>query len=102
MGILKKTIAVTVLFMMMIYFFPKPYIAMADQPAATKGKITEHDPKGRTTTEIDSPEKSSVNWLWALLGVAAIGGVVAALGGGGGGGGDDPPPSATGSFEATW
>lgn len=34
-------------------------------------------------------KKGGSKWLWALLGVALIGGAAAAAGGGGGGGGDD-------------
>ena len=105
MGMLKKTIAVIALLLMVNLFFLKPHVALADQIPATKGKITEHDPKGRTTVEIDSPEKSGGKWLWALLGVAAIGGIAAVAGGGSSEGDDDDdddPPATTGSFESTW
>ena len=98
MGILKKMTAVTILLLMGNFYYPKLDVVLADQLPATKAKITEHEPKGRKTIEIASPKKSGAKWLWALLGVAAIGGVAAAVGGGGGGGdGDD-----TGSFESTW
>ena len=104
MRILKKTTAAIVLLLMLIFYFPKPYIAEADQLPATKGKITKHDPKGRTTIEIDSQKNSGGKWLWALLGVAAIGGIAAAVGGGGSSDDDDgeDPPATTGSFESTW
>ena len=98
MGILKKAIAVFVLLMMMNFSFAKLHFALADQLPAQKGKITEHEPQGRTTVEIDSPKKSGRNWLWALLGVAAIGGIAAAAGGDGGGGSSHN----TGSFESSW
>lgn len=104
MRILKKTVTVIVLLLMVNFFLLKLDIALADQLPATKAKITEHEPKGRTTIEIGSPKKSSGKWLWALVGVAAVGGVAAAAGGGGGGGSSDgkTPPGATGSFESTW
>jgi len=103
MGILKKTMTVIVLLLMVNFFFLKLHVTLADQMPTTKGKITEHDPKGRTTVEIDSPGKSGGKWLWALLGVAAIGGIAAVAGGGSSGGGDDDdPPATTGSFESTW
>ena len=105
MGILKKAIAVILLLFMVHFGFPKLNIALADELSPAKGTVTEHEPEGTTTAEVGTAEKSggAGKWLWALLGIVAIGGVAAAAGGGGGGGGgggDDGGP--TGSFEASW
>lgn len=49
-----------------------------------------------------SEKKGGMKWLWALLGVALIGGIAAAAGGGGGGGGgDDGGDDTTGSIVIT-
>ena len=78
-------------------------------PASAEAGVTVKKPQGVLSPEIDIPSveeaKSSQGgggkWLWAILGVALVGGVVAALAGGGDdGGGEKPDP--TGSYEATW
>jgi hypothetical protein len=83
------------------FFFQFPYISSTAEAGVTAKK-----PEMISSPEEDIPvvegaepsKKGHVKLLWALLGVALIGGVAAvALGGGGGGGEDD-----TGSFEATW
>jgi len=56
---------------------------------------------------VTSSEKGSGNWLWAILGVALVGGAVAALSGGENGGGDDDDDCPSGncsaaSFEFSW
>ena len=103
MRLLKRMIAVMVLLLMVPVCFPKLDVALADQLPAPKPKITEHEPKGRTTAEIESPKTSGGQWIWALVGVAAIGGIAAAAGSGGGSGdGGKNPTGATGSFESAW
>jgi hypothetical protein len=99
MGIPKKTIAVVLLLLVVHFCFPTLLIALADQLPAAKAKVTEHEPSGRMTAEIDSTKTSGGKWLWALLGVAVIGGVAAAAGGGGGGGGGG---ETTGSVSGSW
>jgi hypothetical protein len=64
--------------------------------AAERTGITVREPQVLSSPEENIPvaekapsdEKGGGKWLWALLGVALIGGVAAAAGGGGGGGGD--------------
>ena len=64
--------------------------------------VTTRQPQVLSSPEEDIPvvekatseKKGGVKWLWALLGVAIIGGIAAVAGGGGGGGvgGDDGTP----------
>jgi len=77
-----------------------------------KADITKNKPVVKSLPEEKIPvetvkgkEGGGGKWLWALLGVALVGGVAAAAGGGGGGGGDDPPPPltpTTGNVTVSW
>ena len=77
-----------------------------------KADITENTPVIKSLPEEKIPveivkgkEGGSSKILWAILGVALVGGIAAALGGGGGsgGGGDDPPPTpTTGDVIVSW
>jgi hypothetical protein len=74
-------------------------------PAFAAAQITQTPPEIRSSPEIKIAEASdkqpaskvSHKWLWALLGLALIGGAAAAGGGGGGGGG-----GGTGSVSGSW
>ena len=107
MNILKKMLALllTVLFVNLFFFST----GFAQQNWYSKADITKHPPVIRSLPAEKIPVEvvkgGGTTWLWALLGVAAIGGVVAAAGGGGGGGGsgDEPPPEAdTGNVSVSW
>lgn len=72
--------------------------------------VTTRQPQVLSSPEEDIPvvekatseKKGGAKWLWALLGVALIGGIAAAAGGGGGGGGgDDGDDGTTGSIVIT-
>ncbi len=52
----------------------------------------------KCTEEKEEKKPRSKKWLWAILGVAVVGGAALALGGGGGGDGGDEPGSATSSW----
>lgn len=54
------------------------------------------------TETVTSPEKGGGNWLWALLGVALVGGAAAALMGGGRDKEDSSPDPETGDATITW
>lgn len=101
MGILRKGVAATLLLLTVVSGYPKLPEAIAGQAPITKGKVTEHEPGGRVSEEMSLSEESGAKWLWALLGVALVGGVAAAAGGGGGGGGSDNVAQ-TGTFTAGW
>ena len=71
-------------------------------------KITPYSPETKQTPAIEEVkvEKKGINWLWIILGIAAVGGIAAAVGGsksdsssssGGGGGG-----GSTGTTTITW
>ena len=64
-------------------------------------EITEHPPQTVMTPEKKLESGGGGKWLWALLGVALIGGVAAAAGGGGSGGGSSDGPT-TGSVSGAW
>ena len=73
--------------------------------------VTTRQPQVLSSPEEDIPvvekatseKKGGAKWLWALLGVALIGGIAAAAGGGGGGDdGDDDGTPDTGEHEFTW
>ena len=80
-------------------------------PSEVEARVTTREPQGLTSPEEDMPavastseEKGGGKWLWTILGVALIGGLVAAAGGGGGGGGgggDDDDDDATGTIVIT-
>jgi hypothetical protein len=67
-------------------------------------QITAHEPKTRISDLKELPEGKGVNWLWALLGLAVVGGVAAIAGGGGddGGGDDGDGGDNTGSVGGSW
>jgi hypothetical protein len=110
MNILKKMLVLllTVLLVNLLFFST----GFAQQNWYSKADITKHPPVIRSLPAEKIPVEvvkggGGSTWLWALLGVAAIGGVVAAAGGGGssggGGGGDEPPPEAdTGNVSVSW
>jgi len=99
---LKKATAITLTLLMVSLCLAKNPLVLADQLLADKGAIKEHEPQGRASVEIEAPQKGSTPWLWVILGVLGIGGLVAAAGGGGGDGGDDDGGPITGSFETSW
>lgn len=51
---------------------------------------------------VKGKEGGGGKWLWAILGVALVGGIVAAAGGGGGGGSDGPTTPTTGNVTVSW
>lgn len=77
-----------------------------------KADITKNTPVIKSLPEEKIPveivkgkEGGGKKMLWAILGVALVGGVAAAAGGGGGGGGggdDSPPAPTTGSVSVSW
>jgi hypothetical protein len=85
----------------------------SQQNLYAKADITKNKPVIKSMPEekipvevIKGPEKEGGNkWLWAILGVAAVGGLAAAAGGGGGGGGggssDNGEPD-TGDVTVSW
>jgi len=99
----KKGIALAALLLTINFMITHSPVALADTLPATGGNITVHEPQGRTSVEIEAPQTGGGSWLWAILGVAIVGGIAAAAGGGGGGGGgDDDDDDPTGSFETSW
>ncbi len=110
MNLLKKMLALA----LAILFFNLCMVnaVFAQQNWFSKAEITRHTPVIRSLPEEKIPvevvkEGGGSKWLWALLGVAAIGGVAAAVGGGGsssgGGGGEEPPPAGTtGDISVSW
>jgi len=90
---------------MLSWYLVKSPGVLADQLLLAKASITEHEPQGRNSVEIEAPPGGGTPWLWVILGVLGIGGLVAAAGGGGGGGDDDDDDGGgpiTGSFETSW
>lgn len=73
-----------------------PHVSFADSD------ITENLPQTVMTPEKKIDGGGGGKWLWALLGIALIGGVAAAAAGGGSssGGGSDGPT--TGSVSGSW
>ncbi len=77
-----------------------------------KADITKNKPVIRTLPEEKIPvetvkaaksEGGGGSWLWAILGVALVGGIAAAAGGGsGGGGGGDDDDDDTGNVTVSW
>jgi H+/Cl- antiporter ClcA len=108
MNFFKRMLIVVLILSVISLYFPK--IVLAGQgllfaEAATTTGITEHTPEILAPPEEDIPvekvaKEEKKTWLWALLGVAAIG-ALAAGGGGGGGGGGAPPPG-TGDVTVGW
>ena len=101
MYLFKRMLVGVLILSVISLYFPKIVLAGA---AKTTG-VTEHTPEMLAPPEEDIPvekvaKKEKKTWLWALLGVAAIG-LLAAGGGGGGGGGGAPPP-ATGDVTVSW
>jgi hypothetical protein len=72
-------------------------------PDPSGGKITPHEPVGRSGIVVDrpkSPAKTDESWFatykwWLLAGLVVIAGGAAAAGGGGGGGGGGPAGDAS-------
>ena len=74
---------------------------------STRDNITIHSPESVSTPEKDIPgeatvtsEKGSNTWLWAVVSIAAIVGIVAGAGSGGGNGGGSSGGS--GSISVSW
>ena len=104
-NITKKGIALTMLLLTVNLYVLENPLVWAGTITAAKATITEHEPQGETTPEIDAPEKGSSKWLWIIAGAVAVIGLAAAAAGGGGGGGSSSSSggeSATGSFEVSW
>jgi hypothetical protein len=103
--ILFLTICLLNLFLTGTVFSQQNYYAKAD---ITKNRpVIKSMPEEKIPVEvIKEPEKKGGNkWLWAILGVVAVGGLAAAAGGGGGGGGggsSDNGESATGDVTVSW
>ena len=76
---------------------------------STRDNITTHLPESVGTPEKDisgetttvASEKGSKKWLWAVVSIAAIVGIVAGAGSGGGNGGGNNGGS-TGSINVSW
>ncbi len=100
----KKTTAITLTILMVSWGLVMSPLILADQLLLAKAKVIEHEPQGRTTVEIETLQQGGTSWLWVILGVLGIGGLVAAAGGGGGGDDDDDDGGGpiTGSFETSW
>jgi hypothetical protein len=87
-------------------FFQFPCSAMAEYFAQVKPGPTIKKPEALTSPEEEFPvaekagpqEKGGGKWLWALIGVALVGGVAAAMSGGGGGGGSGNGEDTTGTI----
>ena len=98
--ILFLTLCVCNFFMVGTAFSQESWYAKAD---ITKNKpVIKSLPEEKIPVEIvNGKEGGGGKWLWALLGVALVGGIVAVAGGGGdGGGGDDDGP--TGDVVVSW
>lgn len=101
----KKATAIALAMLMLSWCLLKSPVVLADQLLLAKAKITEHEPQGRHSTEIEAAPAEGTPWLWVILGVLGIGGLVAAAGGGGSSGDDDDDDGGgpiTGSFETSW
>jgi hypothetical protein len=75
---------------------------------SSRENITTHSPESVSTPEKDIPgeatvtsEKGSETWLWAVVSIAAIVGIVAGSGSGGGNSGGNNGGS-TGSINVSW
>ena len=84
--------------------------ASAAEPGLIAKNITREAPQAVSTQEERIPVekvKKGHGWIWAMLGVALVGGAVAALAGGASGGSSDgsnkgATPSTSGSYEFSW
>jgi hypothetical protein len=84
--------------------------AFSQQNWYAKADITKNKPIVKSLPEEKIPAQAAKGGggklLWALLGVALVGGIGAAVagggGGGGGGGGDDDDTPATGGVTVSW
>ena len=103
--ILFLTLCISNYFMAGTVFCQENWYAQAD---ITKNRpVIKSLPEEKIPVEtVKGKEGGGGKWLWAILGVALVGGIAAALGGGGGGGGggDDPPSPTptTGSVTVSW
>jgi len=103
MSILKKILVFSLC--VSVFCFQLPYIS-----ATSEAGVTVKNPQMISSSEEEIPiadkaEPSQISgskWLWALLGVALIGGIIAAAGGGGGGGGSSGDESTTGDIDVSW
>ena len=100
--ILFLTLCVFNFFMAGTVFCQENWYAKAD---ITKNKpVIKSLPEEKIPVEtVKGKEGGGSKILWAILGVALVGGIAAAVGGGGDSGGDDPPSApTTGSVTVTW
>ena len=109
MLILKKSVSVILIILTFNLFLANS--ALCGENLYAKADITKNKPVVKTLPEEKIPvetvkgkEGGGNKILWAVLGVALVGGIAAAVGGGGGGGGggDDPDPVTTGGVGVSW
>jgi hypothetical protein len=104
MVLIKRIFLLFLAFLVFNMYIPKVFFEQGSICYA-KATLTEHPLEVRSSADKRIPvgkkeAKKGKSWLWALLGVVAIGGAVAAAGGSsssGGGGGDN-----TGSVGGSW
>jgi len=103
----KKNITLFLILSVINFYLPT-YLYAQETTKKTENDIIEYEPESSISTAKKLPATGGgVKWLWALLGVAVIGGVVAAAGGGGsddGGGSNDndDDSTATGGIGGSW
>lgn len=81
-------------------------VVFGQTPAADSDRpISQHEPKTRTSKEIELPGGNGGSMLWIIVGaVAAVGGIAAIAGGSssGGDGGDGGDSATTGNYGISW
>ena len=89
MKLINKIISLVLLLSLMNLYVPTKIFAM-EKIQKLESDTIEYEPESSTTVEKKLPSTGGGGkWLWAILGVALIGGVAAAMGGGSGGDDDD-------------
>jgi hypothetical protein len=102
MNIFKKAIALLLLLSLVNLYTPAKSCSK-ENIKKLDSDIIEYEPESSTTVEKELPTKESGGkWIWAILGVALIGGVAAVVGGGGSEGGGDGGGSTTGNYNFSW
>ncbi|HZX47978.1 MAG: hypothetical protein A2Z47_15705 [Thermodesulfovibrio sp. RBG_19FT_COMBO_42_12] len=105
---IKKIFAVSIMLITIIFHFPKSSFSSEIIPSS-RDNITTHLPESVGTPEKDisgetakvSSGKGGKKWIWAVVSVAVIAGIVAVAGSGGGGDGGNNG-GGTGSINISW
>jgi len=104
-----KKILIMVLILTTLNFYTPGITMSVEIILSSRDNITTHLPESVSTPEKDisgetttvTSEKGGKKWLWAVVSIAAIVGIVAGAGSGGGNGGGNNGGS-TGSINVSW